>query len=89
MEAIDNNLHPNPKQPPTEILGELIEFDGRFYLQKQGTAMGTKMAPSYANLFMGKLELRLLQLGTGNILLWSLMTYSWSGLTVKQNYPTI
>ena len=28
----------------------------QFYLQIQGTAMGTKMAPAYANLFMGKLE---------------------------------
>jgi hypothetical protein len=26
------------------------------FLQINGTAMGTKMAPSYANIFMGKLE---------------------------------
>ena len=26
------------------------------YLQKHGTAMETRMAPSYANLFMGKFE---------------------------------
>ena len=30
------------------------------YLQVLGTAMGTKMAPSYASLFMGKLEMDLL-----------------------------
>ena len=32
--------------------------------------MGTKMAPAYANLFMGKLEKKLKELGKPNILLW-------------------
>ena len=36
-------------------------FNEEHYLQLQGTAMGTKMAPSYANLFMGHLEPRLIQ----------------------------
>ena len=58
----------HPEQPEPEIIVELakivlknnvIEFNNKFYLQKQGTAMGTKMAPSYANLFMGKLENKL------------------------------
>ena len=31
-------------------------FNGDLYLQQHGTAMGTHMAPSFANLFMGKLE---------------------------------
>ena len=31
-------------------------FNGTYYLQIHGTAMGTRMAPSFANLFMGKLE---------------------------------
>ena len=31
-------------------------FRDEFYLQKHGTAMGTKMAPSFANIFMGALE---------------------------------
>ena len=35
--------------------------EGLHYLQQHGTAMGTHMAPSYANLFMGKLEQMLLQ----------------------------
>ena len=30
-----------------------------YYLQKQGTAMGTKMAPAYANLFMGMIETKM------------------------------
>jgi hypothetical protein len=36
-------------------------FNGDHYLQINGTAMGTKMAPSYANIFMGKLEKQLLE----------------------------
>ena len=36
-----------------------FEFNGRDYLQIGGTAMGTKLAPSYANIFMGDLETRL------------------------------
>ena len=38
-----------------------FDFNGKHYLQIGGTAMGTKLAPSYANLFMGQLEKKLLQ----------------------------
>jgi hypothetical protein len=37
-----------------------LTFEGNHYLQINGTAMGTKMAPPYANIFMGDLEERLL-----------------------------
>ena len=33
-----------------------FEFDNKYYLQKFGTDMGSKLAPAYANTFMGKLE---------------------------------
>ena len=33
-----------------------FEFNGKYYHQLSGTAMGTKLAPSYANLFMTKFE---------------------------------
>ena len=58
------------KDPPTEILVKLLTlilkcnnfvFKGKHYLQVQGTAMGTKMAPAYANIFMGRLEGQLLR----------------------------
>jgi hypothetical protein len=35
-------------------------FNDQLYLQKHGTAMGTKMAPSFSNIFMGTLEESLL-----------------------------
>ena len=38
-----------------------FEFNGKHYLQKRGTAIGTKMAPSYANIFMDRLERRLIE----------------------------
>ena len=37
-----------------------FEFDNNYYIQSHGTAMGTRMAPAYANLFMGDLERKLL-----------------------------
>ena len=49
----------------TETLCDLIRmiltmnnftFNDRHYLQMHGTAMGTRMAPSYANLFLAKFE---------------------------------
>ena len=55
------------KSLPAENICDLIRmiltmnnfsFNNEPYLQKHGTAMGTRMAPSYANLFMGKFEQR-------------------------------
>ena len=66
IKACEEVLEARPvKDPPTQILIKRLtlvlkcnnfEFSGRHYLQIQGTAMGTKMAPSYANIFMGRLE---------------------------------
>ncbi len=47
-----------------------IVFNDEQYLQVQRTAMGTRMAPSYANLFMAKLEQDLLARTTTRPLLW-------------------
>lgn len=55
----------NIEYPPTEDLVSLISyilkrnnfvFGDKHYLQIHGTAMGTRMAPCYANLFMADLE---------------------------------
>ena len=65
IEALQKAKESNPSQPDTAVLGCLLEivlknnvfeFDGTFYKQLQGTAMGTKLAPAYANIFMGNLE---------------------------------
>jgi hypothetical protein len=45
-------------------------FNGEHYLQISGTAMGTKMAPSYANMIMGRLERRLLYYSPTKPLSW-------------------
>ena len=37
-----------------------FEFNGAMYQQIQGTAMGTKMAPAYANIFMDELEQKII-----------------------------
>lgn len=66
---------PNPA-PPTPYLVRMMEqilklnnfvFD---YLQVQGTAMGTRRAPSYANLFMADLEEKLLAWTTRSPHVW-------------------
>lgn len=71
LEAVEHTLNNAPNLPiPLPVLLELIEmtltmntftFNNTVYHQVQGTAMGTKMAPSYANLFMGHLEHLMLQ----------------------------
>ena len=38
----------------TVLKGNIFEFGPQLWSQEIGTAMGTKLAPSYANLFMAK-----------------------------------
>ena len=41
----------------THVLEDnVFEFNGAFFTQIKGTAMGTKMAPASAGLFMAKME---------------------------------
>ena len=47
-----------------------FEFENNHYLQLHGTAMGTKMAPAYANLFMGDLEQKILAQSLPKPLVW-------------------
>ena len=57
--------HRTVKEPSSETLLRLVElaltlncfsFGGSYYKQTNGVAMGTKMGPSYANLFVGFIE---------------------------------
>ena len=47
-----------------------LTFQGSHYIQQTGTAMGTRMAPTYANLYMGLLEEQLLDQTTLKPLVW-------------------
>lgn len=58
-----------PETPPPEVVVDVADhvlqnnvfsFEGKVFKQVLGTAMGTPMAPTGANLFMGMLEERLL-----------------------------
>lgn len=64
-----------PPGTMADLLGIVLEqnyfqFADRIYHQIQGTAMGTKMAPSYANIFMAELEEKLLDKYPIKPLLW-------------------
>ena len=89
-------LESNPDCPDISVLiclleivlkNNTFEFDNKFYKQLQGTAMGTKLAPAYVNIFMGKLEQTILShapykpLSTNAIL----TTYSYYGHTLNSN----
>ncbi len=65
LKALESQSHVDATRPPVSRLSDLLElilqnyvfrFADKFHTQLQGTAMGTKMAPAYANVFMGKLE---------------------------------
>lgn len=74
IQAVINRLYNNNPQSdavpiPPNTMSDLLkivltknyfQFSDRMYHQIQGTAMGTKMAPAYANLFMADLEENLL-----------------------------
>ena len=47
-----------------------FEFNDGIYRQKLGTAIDTKFAPAYANLFMTRLEERLLDASPDKPLIW-------------------
>ena len=66
----------------------VLTFKGDIFLQQHGTAMGTRMVPSYANLFMGKLEREFFQTHDQQPLVWwgTLMTSLPSGPTVHHSW---
>ena len=64
---------------PTHFLRDMLrlilkensfQFYGKNYLQIHGTAMGTKMAVSFANLFMSAVETKILNESTEKPLVW-------------------
>ena len=69
--AVAEKLRSDPsKTPITKFILDLLslvlhnmnfEFNGEHYLQTGGTAMGTSVAPNYANLFMDRFETKALE----------------------------
>ena len=57
----------------------MFSFDGKIYEQIQGMAMGTKMAPSYANLFMDRFERAFLAQEPIQPLIWKRYMCIWTG----------
>ena len=47
------------------LCSNIFEFNGELWLQKSGTAFGTRAAPTLANIFMGEWEANLLNSWTG------------------------
>ena len=84
IQAVHNRLYgtqklidetPLPPNTMTDLLKIVLEqnyfqFADKMYHQIQGTAMGTKIAPSYANIFMADLEEKLLDNYPTKPLLW-------------------
>ena len=70
MRAVARRMHKHnpPYCHPRDVIMLLREVltknnfkcNGKDYLQVVGTAMGTKLAPSYAKIFIGNLENRLI-----------------------------
>ena len=103
LEIKSRCIYKHPEQSNPEILGELMslvlkhnvfEFDKKFYLQIQGTAMGSKMAP--------RLEAQLINQAPESIHTWKRFIDDifiiWTGTTddykkymsnINQIHPTI
>ena len=69
-ERLDDRSEDEKRKMPTEYIKELLytilksncfKFLDKYYHQITGTAMGTPMAPGYANTFMAKIERELLR----------------------------
>ena len=77
-QAYEEFYHTNPPIP-TRFLREMLclvlqensfQFNGKYYLQTHGTAMGTKLAVAFANIFMAKLEKEILRQSEDKPLVW-------------------
>ena len=65
-EKFYSNNPPIPTRFLNEMLGLILkensfQFNGEHFLQTHLTAMGTKMAVSFANIFMAEIETRIIQ----------------------------
>ena len=74
-EIFYKNTPPIPTQYIREMLQLILkensfQFNGKHYLQTHGTAMGTKMAVAFANIFMSAVETEITRLSPNKPLVW-------------------
>ena len=77
-EAYEEFYQENPLIPSRylrEMLSLILQensfqFNGKDYLQTHGTAMGTKMAVAFANIFMAKIETEILRQSNTKPIFW-------------------
>ena len=75
-QALDRRENPEVATDTLVGLASLVldnnyfEFNDKIYRQKLGTAIGTKFGPAYANLFMTRLEERLVDTSVEKPLIW-------------------
>ena len=74
-----NNRESDEIEIPSEAMKDFLNivltknyfnFAGKMFYQIQGMAMGTKMAPAYANIFMGDLEEKLIEDYHTTLIVW-------------------
>ena len=72
-------FYKNSPPIPTRFVREMLQlilkensfqFNGKNYLQTHGTAMGTKMAVAFANIFMSAIETEIIHLSSNKPLVW-------------------
>ena len=93
-DSFHNYNPPIPTHFLREILGltlnkNLFQLNGETYLQTHGTAMGTKMAVSFANIFMAKIETTLIQHSEIKPKEWRRLTISSPSGTEKKKRGSI
>ena len=71
----ETNMHPMKKLLICRLANLVLtknyfEFNKRIYRQIQGTAMGTRMASSYANIFMEYVEMQVIDISPKKPTLW-------------------
>ena len=67
IKEVVHKLMPETDFHTVSILAKLVlknnifKFNQKHYIQKEGTAMGTRMAPAYANIFMSSIKEQIIE----------------------------
>ena len=79
--------NPNINIKKRQIKVHLLPLWIKTYLQTHGTAMGTKMAVAFANIFMSAIETEIIRLGPNKPLVWKRYIYDIFSLWNIHNWP--